>query len=314
MSNFLFISGILLLVTSIITFLIGYFKISKLKVSLKEQEIKIREEIIKKESEIINLKRKKREILLETDTLKQNKIKEINDSLVQKTNEITANLNEMRLKQEKEIEKELQEKKQKSLELYLAQLQEEKEKITFSHQEDIAKIKEELENLKSIEGAARMARERDQKELSEKNWYMISFSKEDLEELRELSEIKLRNPLPLRKAIYDIYYREPVRALINRVVEGDRVSGIYKITLVSTGQTYIGKSVDIRRRWQEHIKRGMGAEKPTNSILYEALAEHGIENFTFEIVEVVDAAKLTSRESYWIEYFGTKTFGYNMRG
>lgn len=314
MSDLVLFIGIVLIIASVGFFLWGYFHNSKVKVSLKEQEVKIREEIIKGESEIINLERKKREILLETDTLKQNKLQEINNSVVQKTNEITANLNEMRLKQEKEIEKELQEKKQKSLELYLAQLQEEKEKIALSYQEDIAKIKEELEDLRSIESAARMARERDQKELSEKNWYMISFSREDLEELRELSEIKLRNPLPLRKAIYDIYYREPVRALINRVVEEGRVSGIYKITLVSTGQIYVGKSVDIRRRWQEHIKRGMGAEKPTNSILYDAFAEHGIENFTFEIIEVVDAAKLTSRESYWIEYFGSKVFGYNMRG
>lgn len=291
-----------------------FFRISQEKNNINELKVKIREEILEKDRKIQNLEQKEQEILTNFEKIKQKKMEEMNAVLFKRSEDIQSSLNEMRLKQEKQIEIELQEKKAKSLELYLAELQKEKSKLTASHQEDVKKIQEELDSLRSLENAARMARIRDMNEKNEENWHRIIFSKEDMEELSELNEIKLRNPLPLKKAIYDIYYREPVRDLLNRILGDDKPSGIYKITNIVTKQAYIGKSVDIHRRWQEHIKRGMGAENPTQSIVYDALKEYGISNFTFEVVEVVDAGKLNERESYWIEYFGTKTFGYNMRG
>jgi hypothetical protein len=48
--------------------------------------------------------------------------------------------------------------------------------------------------------------------------------------LKELAEvvIKLSNPVPLYKAIYEIYYRNKMRQLIG-AVGVDGVSGIYRI-------------------------------------------------------------------------------------
>jgi len=92
------------------------------------------------------------------------------------------------------------------------------------------------------------------KKLSEielkESFYRISFSSEEKEELLELSKaIKiLRNPQPFYKAIYEIYYKNKVSDLVNRVVGKGRVSGIYKLTHISSGKCYIGKSVDIGER------------------------------------------------------------------
>jgi hypothetical protein len=41
------------------------------------------------------------------------------------------------------------------------------------------------------------------------------------------------------------------------------------------------------------------------------MKKYGPENFTFEILETVERAKLNERESYWIDFYKTKEFGMN---
>lgn len=289
------------------------FFIKRSKDNLKRQSLKNREEILEKERKIYDLTQKEREITNNFEKIKEIKLEEINNSLLKRNEEIQNQLNAMRLKQEQEIKSEIKAKKEKSLELYLKELNQEKEEIKKSHDEDIQKIKKELEDLRSIESAARNARIRDFNEKNEKDLHRLSLTEEDLKELKELNQIKLRNPLPLKKAIFDIYYREPVRALFNRVINKDKVSAVYKITLIETGQIYIGKSVDVERRWRDHIRRGIGADKRTDQILYDAFEKYGVHNFTFEILEEAPAAELNEREKYWIDYFESNKFGFNMR-
>lgn len=135
-------------------------------------------------------------------------------------------------------------------------------------------------------------------------------------DLKEISEINsvikyFRNPTVIKKAIFEAYYRNPVREMINLITGGERISGIYKITNVLTDQCYIGQSVNIGDRWLNHIKRGIGAEAPTNSLLYPEMLEHGIENFRFEILEITD--DLSAREKFYGEVYAAKTIGYNIR-
>jgi len=47
--------------------------------------------------------------------------------------------------------------------------------------------------------------------------------------------------------------------------------------------TYVGQSNNIAERWKQHIKRGVGADPPTQNKLYPAMLEFGAEKFTFEI-------------------------------
>ena len=70
---------------------------------------------------------------------------------------------------------------------------------------------------------------------------------------------------------------------------------------------------NIAERWRQHIKRGLGAETPTRNKLYPAMAQFGVENFTFEIVEKCPAAALNEKEDYWQDYFHAKDFGYSIK-
>lgn len=306
---------VLIIVSVVILFFAGilFFKNFKLKNELEQEKLEILKELRQQEKKIEDLGRKEHDFLIHFEKIKQEKMEEINVLALKKNEEVQKSLNEMRLKQEKSIQIEIQEKRRESLKIFLEELEQKKKEIDQESSKEIEKIKEKLEDYRSIESAARMAKIRELNEKNEKEWHKITLLDEDLQELKELDQIKLRNPLPLRKAIYEIYYREPVRALLNRVLGENRTSGIYKITYLESGESYIGKSVDIHRRWQEHVKRGVGAEKETRSILYEAFKKYGIHNFTFEVIEELEESKLNERETYWIDYFNSNVFGFNMR-
>lgn len=69
--------------------------------------------------------------------------------------------------------------------------------------------------------------------------------------------------------------------------EINNMMGIYKIQNKITGQIYIGCSLDIGKRWQEHIHY-LEVGRHHNKKLALAFKEHGILNFIFEVVELVD--------------------------
>ena len=88
--------------------------------------------------------------------------------------------------------------------------------------------------------------------------------------------------------------------------------GIYKITNLINGQSYIGQSVDILKRW---TREKTSAFNPSDASyeypLSRALRKYGIENFSFEILEEISQDKLNERERYWISHFNTFYNGYN---
>ena len=90
--------------------------------------------------------------------------------------------------------------------------------------------------------------------------------------------------------------------------------GIYKITRRVIGKAYIGQSIDIFRRWKEHISF-VGNEENWQ-VIKKALHKHGITEFTFEILEECSKEDLNNREIYWISYFNTfskdRKNGYNL--
>lgn len=117
----------------------------------------------------------------------------------------------------------------------------------------------------------------------------------------------------LDKLIYDVYISKAVLEMIKRVLGGRAPSGIYKITRLKTGEIYIGKSTDIKKRWTEHCKTAYGVGSIAHSILHTTIRRDGIENFTFELLEEVPKDKLTEREKYWITFYGSKEYGLNER-
>lgn len=60
--------------------------------------------------------------------------------------------------------------------------------------------------------------------------------------------------------------------------------GIYKITNIINQHSYIGQSIHIEKRWNEH-KLKYNWERESKKPLYLAFQKYGLENFTFEILE-----------------------------
>lgn len=171
----------------------------------------------------------------------------------------------------------------------------------------------------SLEASTALAAVNANKRIAEQalqdSFYRLTLSKDDLEEIEELRKCgkHLRNPEPLNKVIWKVYYENPYTSLIGRVVGPGVHCGIYKITNLVNGMCYVGQSVDIANRWKQHIKRGIGAEAPTKNKLYPAMAEFGVENFSFEIVEECEKELLDKKEDYWQEFFKAKEFGYSIK-
>ena len=91
------------------------------------------------------------------------------------------------------------------------------------------------------------------------------------------------------------------------------ISGIYKITNKINGKVYIGQSVDIERRWKEHRQRPFNSNsKQYESPLYRAIRKHGLDNFTFQVVEEGLPSELNDKETYWINYYDSYSNGYNL--
>ena len=88
---------------------------------------------------------------------------------------------------------------------------------------------------------------------------------------------------------------------------------IYKITNKINGKSYIGKTIDLNRRFAQHCS-GKGNTKALNN----AIKKYGKDNFTFECLESVTKDTLeelntflNSRECYFIDKYNTFRVGYN---
>lgn len=178
-----------------------------------------------------------------------------------------------------------------------------------------AEAAKKLTELQSKVDAAVAANKRQFEDENKKDFYRLIIPEEDLKEISKIREVipYLRNPEPINKIIYKCYYEKPYNDLIGRVLGLKVHTGIYKITNLANGMCYVGQAVNVSERWRQHIKRGLGAETPTQNKLYPAMLKMGVENFSFELIEDCDRSKLNEREDYWQDYFKAKEFGYSIK-
>lgn len=84
--------------------------------------------------------------------------------------------------------------------------------------------------------------------------------------------------------------------------------GIYKIENLLNHKVYIGQSLHIEKRWQEHCRPSK------NSVISNAIKKYGKNNFSFQIVEECDPSQLDEREVYYIQFYNSLTpNGYNIK-
>ena len=88
--------------------------------------------------------------------------------------------------------------------------------------------------------------------------------------------------------------------------------GIYKITNLINGKSYIGQSIDIEGRWHNEKNR---AFRPSyehyDKTLFRAFRKYGLQNFQFEIIEECEELELDEKEKYYIALYDTYYSGYN---
>ena len=177
---------------------------------------------------------------------------------------------------------------------------------------ELDETRKELDKIRATRAAALEAQLREQKIKDEATFYTLQLDEADKTDISYLRSIEhnLREARPLRMLIWTTFYRDKANELASRL-GANNACGIYKITHIDSGISYVGQAKNIKDRWIEHIKCSLGIDTPVTSQLYAFTRAKGIENFTFEILEQCPAAELNEKEKTYIEMYQTYEFGLN---
>ena len=177
-----------------------------------------------------------------------------------------------------------------------------------------SELQAEITNLSSLRASLIEAQKREEELQQKQDFYRIVLSideQEDIDKLLRFSK-ECHNPQPLRKLIWSEFYLKPFGDLADRILGREKVCGIYKITNLLSKKVYIGQSVDVKTRWSNHIKASLGIDSIAHSKVHDAMAQDGVWNFTFELLEKCDKSMLNEREKYYIGFYQSNLYGYNL--
>lgn len=194
-----------------------------------------------------------------------------------------------------------------------AQKEKQLENMLSNIKSKVTNAQNELDDIKAKQFAYIQAQQREEAIKAKKDYYRLVITdndKADITLLRDI-QIKLGHRDAIDKLIWEVYYKPAYDKLMPRLIQtNEKICGIYKITNITTNQSYIGQSVDIKERFRQHIKSGLSSQTATNK-LYQSMKTYGAYDFTFEILEQVPRTKLNERETYWIDFYKTKDLGLN---
>ena len=190
-----------------------------------------------------------------------------------------------------------------------AQLNHEKADI----QKELEEVAAELASLKATREAAIAASLKEQEIKQKLDFYCVQVNQTELADIQVLEGIKprLNNPRILSMLIWSTYFQKPMTTLCNNVLGTSTVVGIYKVTNQLNGLCYIGQSVDVSKRWKDHMKCGLGIDTPAGNKLYKDMRDCGVWNFSWELLESCSKEELNDKERFYIELYQSKEFGYN---
>lgn len=177
---------------------------------------------------------------------------------------------------------------------------------------DLDSIRKELEKIRATKAAAMEAQLREEEIKNQATFYTLQLNDADKRDVAYLQSIEynLREARPLRMLIWTTFYRDKVNDLAARVGAAG-TSGIYKLTHIDSGISYVGQAKDIKDRWVAHVKCSLGIDTPVTSQLYAFTREKGIDNFTFEVLEKCSINELNEKEKFYIDLYQTYDFGLN---
>lgn len=272
----------------------------------KEYEKK-QEELNKIDKTIIQ---KKEQVAREYDY----RLQELNNNIEEKRKVFQSNiqLQQDRLwddfKQKKnKLEAELNEQQHKMKEEYLNQ------KDIYDN--NIQDLQNKLEDLKQQRAAMVEAARMDKVVQEQQDNYRLNVDNTELQDIDILESIRnrLSKPRILSMLIWQTYFQPIAKKKFPLLLGSEKVCGIYKITNLKTNEVYIGQSKDVRDRWNQHCKCGLGIDTPSRSKLYQSMLNYGLENFAFQLLEKCEPNQLDEREKYYIEAYNSIDYGLNMQ-
>ena len=86
-----------------------------------------------------------------------------------------------------------------------------------------------------------------------------------------------------------------------------KICGIYAITNLKNNNIYIGKSIDILHRWEQHLDAAR--LKQHDYDFYKDLND--VSSFSFSILEICDETLLQEKEQFYINKYNSLSCGYN---
>lgn len=303
----MFYLSIFLIIVSIILFIIGYKNLTLAKQikNTKEQDlIQTKEKIHQAQQEINNLYYEKTKLLEDITKEKQN---------------LAVNYENEKNKISEQI-KLYKDNTSYASEQYLHTLELSYEKAELDYDIKMQNLitekelcEKELNKMREALSAGVQANLREMEKEQNLQFYKLSISDKDLEDVMKLETVKLslHQPVILSKLIWSTYFQKQTTEMCNRILGTKKICGIYKITNLKTQQCYIGQSVDVAQRWKDHCKCGLGIEASATNKLYNAMQKDGIWNFSFELMEECPREQLNEKEKFWIELYQSNIYSYN---
>lgn len=338
---------ILLVIVCIIIGAVTYFCCDALSVSsfhkkihFNEEQKKIKEGLIEKKNivekemteEIKQAISKKRQELSQLDRDYEQKFHQYQhdtmelDSRYIKTREAYEQMDReaevQRQKENAEIIAAAAKEREQRIATINAQYEKEKDeaKVNFQIFSDEINLKkaaltEEIKAFEARQAAIVAQFKKDEETRKQRDFYRISIDSMSVNDIAKLKSMapSFSRPEIFYKLLYETYYKALMEELFKRVLSDNKdKGGIYKITNINNEKVYIGKTTKFIDRWRTHAKRGCNIERIAGQI-YDALFKEGLENFTWEIVEVCPKEEQTEKEKYWIEFYHSDQYGYNMK-
>lgn len=317
-----------------------FFLIKKHRIILNKEKIKLNKKFQKEEERLIkdyeeleaklaarakgiqdNYAEKEKWLKWDLDKLKRDKetldkhICELKDFGQRQVDEKIKDYEQLRLTQINHSleleEKRKQELLQRQLDDFIASAAETKKSVN----DEIEELRSLLEDYKSKRDLINQAIVHEKEIHEQQDFYRIVLNESDKEDIQLLNtiEMRLHSREALYKLIYDVFYKKPLNDMINRVLQGKEFCGIYRITNLKTNEAYIGKSTNIKTRWQNHCKTAIGLDGMARTKIHSAMKEYGIDNFSFEVLEKCTKENYSEREKYWINFYETNVYGYNIQ-
>ena len=244
---------------------------------------------------------------------------------VSRANEEMANFRQQKIADQDAFFAQRDKDKQNELERLFAQRQDEyvKSIIELADEteekkqeirDEYEQVKQELTNFQNyysslLEPVRAISRAKD-----EVLFQTIQVSEEERRDIAYLlNEVlpNLQHPDILRKLIWSEFIQKPTNEMLKRT-EIDDSPGIYKITNIDNKKCYIGKSTNVKKKLQDHVKGALGISSIIDQKIHREMAREVIWNFTFERLCSCEKDELNSKEKEYIAFFNSTQYGYNI--